>query len=597
MPAVGTGVSAPCFLSIKNMKFQDGDDRLPPHEVPPDKVDATGDHLTGYRPDNRTLTSARTNEIRLLIADDHPAIRTGLKAIFAATEINIVGEAVTSAEAVHKAITVPTDVVLLDLTLPDGNGLDALTRIKAVRPELPVLIYSMQSDDLSRRRALAAGASDYLVKGIATAEMVDAVRAAYGRAAEAPPLKKSLATTSTLESHNGATADSGSSAHILSDQLSGTGNHGGKILVVADCVDMQANLQDILQQEGYEVHFAEAPTGALRRADWPEFQVILLDGKLRGVSANETLTQLRRLAPGAAVIIMTGYLDLDSALAALRHGAADYLLKPINADALLAGISRIRRLQEAQEKAAQSHRLAAIGQMTAIVTHEGRSALQLARANLELLECEVAHLPRAVQLLGRVQNAQNQLRRLFDDIREFAAPLALVREPCNVRDLVRRALEETCRVSPERTVRLTEHLTEPDLVCDADPFRLNQVFRNLFENSLAACSDPVVLSVRYSTSQLAEGRAIEIVVEDNGPGLTGEQRRRLFEPFYTTKPKGTGLGLSIAQRIVEHHGGRLAAGPESSSGAQFIIVLPQAIFAPESAYAAAETEVDCRISS
>ncbi|HEV3122225.1 MAG TPA: ATP-binding protein, partial [Isosphaeraceae bacterium] len=62
---------------------------------------------------------------------------------------------------------------------------------------------------------------------------------------------------------------------------------------------------------------------------------------------------------------------------------------------------------------------------------------------------------------------------------------------------------------------------------------------------------------------------------DNGPGLSAEQKRNLFEPFYTTKTQGTGLGLAIARRIVEAHGGKIEAGSEDGEGATILITLPR----------------------
>jgi signal transduction histidine kinase len=68
---------------------------------------------------------------------------------------------------------------------------------------------------------------------------------------------------------------------------------------------------------------------------------------------------------------------------------------------------------------------------------------------------------------------------------------------------------------------------------------------------------------------------LQIAVRDNGPGLSEEQRRHIFEPFYTTKVKGTGLGTSIARRIVETHGGQVVLGDSSQLGTEILITLPK----------------------
>jgi signal transduction histidine kinase len=108
-----------------------------------------------------------------------------------------------------------------------------------------------------------------------------------------------------------------------------------------------------------------------------------------------------------------------------------------------------------------------------------------------------------------------------------------------------------------------------------DPFRLEQVFRNIFENSLAACPDPVRVVVRCQAAELDGRPAVRVSVQDNGPGLSPEQRQRIFDPFFTTKTKGTGLGMAIAERIVEAHGGTIAVGPGAGGGAEILITLPR----------------------
>lgn len=122
---------------------------------------------------------------------------------------------------------------------------------------------------------------------------------------------------------------------------------------------------------------------------------------------------------------------------------------------------------------------------------------------------------------------------------------------------------------------LREECASVDLHCLVDAFRLEQVFRNILENALAACSDPVEITVFCSTAQLEGQPALQIAVRDNGPGLSAEQQQRIFEPFFTTKTKGTGLGMAIAQRIVEVHGGQIAAGEPDGSGAEIELLIPR----------------------
>lgn len=234
----------------------------------------------------------------------------------------------------------------------------------------------------------------------------------------------------------------------------------------------------------------------------------------------------------------------------------------------------VTELRRVQERLLQSERLSAIGQMMAGLAHESRNALQRSQACLELLQRRVGDNPKALELIARIQDAQDHLHQLYEEVRGYAAPIRLDRQHGSLREIWRRAWDHLSAVRRGREASLIEHLTtEP--ISFVDRYRLEQVFRNLFENSLAACSDPVEIDVS-AEELVVDGRPfISIGVHDNGPGLSAEQMERIFEPFFTTKTKGTGLGMAIVQRIVEAHEGRICVDHACSSGTRIVIQLPR----------------------
>src|SRR5947209_20461003 len=132
-----------------------------------------------------------------------------------------------------------------------------------------------------------------------------------------------------------------------------------RVLVVDDDPDTRANLCDILELDDYEVEKAGSVAEVLSRNSWSGLAAILLDRKLPDGTAEELLPQLRRLAPDTAVLIVTGYADLQGAIAALRQGAADYILKPINPEALRASLARVaehQRLTAARDRSEAAFR-------------------------------------------------------------------------------------------------------------------------------------------------------------------------------------------------------------------------------------------------
>jgi PAS domain S-box-containing protein len=293
-------------------------------------------------------------------------------------------------------------------------------------------------------------------------------------------------------------------------------------------------------------------------ADWPGAREALLQVRAFGVS--RTVTAPLQPREGAERAIAWS-------IKTLQRGESSF------SGVLVLG-QDITELQEAQSQALQAERLAAIGQVTAALAHECRNLLQASQAGLERLSWRVQDRPEALALVQRVQNAHQGLARLFEDVRGYAAPIQLDCQPCRLPGIWREIWNEVRAACPTREASLKEDLDDVDLWCSADAFRLGQVFRNLFENSFAACSGPVRVQIVCREAHLVRRPAIRVVVRDNGPGLNDEQRRRIFEPFYTTRPTGTGLGMPIAKRIVEAHGGRMAVGQEGP-GAEIILLLPR----------------------
>jgi signal transduction histidine kinase len=505
----------------------------------------------------------------------------------------------------------------------------------------------------------------------------------------------------------------------LSNPTAGMDPHSLHVLVIDDDEDTRANLTDILELDNHQVECAATASEALQRNKWEAISAILLDRRLPDGNAEELLPRLRGLAPQAAIMIVTGYADLHGAIAALRQGAADYILKPINPDALRASLARIaerkrsaeeidrlnkvlqhriteletllevipvgigiaedpecRRIRvnptlarllhipldanaslsappaerphfkvyregkelaadelpmqqaaargageweveidivhpgeeavhllcycaplldeqgksrgavgaflditerkRSQERALQTERLAAIGQMVTGLAHESGNALARSQACLEMLALEVQDRPDALDLVDRVQKAQDHLRQLYEEVRGYAAPLRLERDRWSVSGIWRQAWNNLALQRQGRQATLRDETSGLDLECEVDHFRLEQVFRNILENALAACKDPVQITITGAEkTSLAGKAALRLCVRDNGPGLTPEQRQRIFEPFYTTKTKGTGLGMAIAKRIIEAHGGQIAVGPGSGRGAEIVLTLPR----------------------
>lgn len=272
----------------------------------------------------------------------------------------------------------------------------------------------------------------------------------------------------------------------------------------------------------------------------------------------------------------------------------------LDADGKLIGSAITMRdlteLNAAREKLLQSERLAATGQMISAIAHESRNALQRIQIGVDLLSFELPEDADSRKDLDRISRAKDDLHLMFEELRTYAGPLNLECQRCSVAIVWRQAWSnlESARAGHDATlIEQTSGVSfqpanEPDadddrkpeayateLDCDVDAFRLEQVFRNLFENSLSACSDPIEITVTCHDTWIDDRPALAIRVEDNGPGLTPDQRGHMFDAFFTTKQKGTGLGMTIAKRIMTAHFGTIGVVSGDSGGACIELVLPR----------------------
>jgi PAS domain S-box-containing protein len=231
--------------------------------------------------------------------------------------------------------------------------------------------------------------------------------------------------------------------------------------------------------------------------------------------------------------------------------------------------------RRAEETLAQAERLASIGAAMAGLSHESRNALQRIQASVDELAELGADRPELMAHIAGIRHSQDDLFQLYEEVREFAAPVRLDQRICYLDNIVHDTWATLAIKREGRTIWFRVHAGNIDLQCEVDEFAMRQTLRNIFENSLAACSDPVEIDVSFAEVLHLGQPTLRISLRDNGPGLNDEQRRRIFDEFYTTKPNGTGLGMAIVKRLVEAHGGQVVVAADFRSGAEIIVTLPR----------------------
>ena len=229
--------------------------------------------------------------------------------------------------------------------------------------------------------------------------------------------------------------------------------------------------------------------------------------------------------------------------------------------------------ESAEAKVKQSERLAAIGQMVTGLAHESRNVFQRSHACLEALVLDIEDRPEALKQAQRVQAALDQLHVLYEEVRNYAAPIILDRESVNLIRLAWGAwhnLESRWKASG---VTVSIECGQPGAsIVYGDRHRLDQVLTNLMQNAIDAAGPNG--TIHCSICRSPDNRNCVICIEDNGPGIPPDQTTRIFEPFFTTKTKGTGLGLAISNRIIEAHQGMIAVDQSALGGARITVSIP-----------------------
>ena len=235
-----------------------------------------------------------------------------------------------------------------------------------------------------------------------------------------------------------------------------------------------------------------------------------------------------------------------------------------------------RRLEQAQEEARRSERLAALGQLTAGLAHEIRNPLAVIRGSAETLTRRLQSAdPLTTELAGYISSEVNRLNTVVTRFLNFARPLKLEKRPTQIPPLLDRALKVALERWPEAKVKVARQYSEdlPEIIVDPD--LCEQAFVNLVLNAYEAMIETggkLTLSVVAVNSDGKRG--VEAGIEDTGPGIPPDLHEQIFNPFFTTKKEGVGLGLSLVSKIVDDHRGWIRVSSEPGKGACFRVFLP-----------------------
>jgi len=230
-----------------------------------------------------------------------------------------------------------------------------------------------------------------------------------------------------------------------------------------------------------------------------------------------------------------------------------------------------RRLLETEKELARSERLAELGMLSAAVAHEINNPLAIIRGNAELLQMSLPDGSDNQEEVGEILDQSGRISRIVGGLLTLARQERRQVSRFEVTLLLDEILDRIGHQMPLKSFIIERDYRSFSCLLEGDREQLRQVFTNLILNALEAMEGAGTLTVGAAS---APSGLCTITVTDTGPGITPEQRERLFTPFFTTKQNGTGLGLAISWGIVRSHGGTIEAHSAPGAGARFVVTLP-----------------------
>lgn len=235
----------------------------------------------------------------------------------------------------------------------------------------------------------------------------------------------------------------------------------------------------------------------------------------------------------------------------------------------------MERMAEGLRKEGSVAEKSAIGQMATMIAHDLRNALSSVKMNLQILETH--HRDAGGREIDHCDIALDQVRymeTILNDMLTYARPESVRFDWVDLDEVLRTA---TISLLPETTAKsvdlvMTGEQKLPTIM--ADRTKLVQVIQNILANAIFAVSEWGRVTITTRCLMHESQPAVEIRIEDNGPGISPQVADKVFEPFFTTSTKGTGLGLAIVKRIVDQHHGTVCLDTEKTDGAAVVVLLP-----------------------
>lgn len=367
--------------------------------------------------------------------------------------------------------------------------------------------------------------------------------------------------------------------------------HKQSLLIVDDEPASMRALCDTLDYEGYHTYGYTSAAEALAAMRERSFDLLLADLQMPGTNGIDLMKSAQLIDPTLVAVIMTGHGALETAIAAMKAGALDYIQKPIKLATTLPVLERAlavrqlriekKRLEENVRERTEELKIAnrELEAFSYSVSHDLRAPLRAVSAFTQaLLSDHTGHLnDEGRRLLQNVNAGAAHMDRLITDLLRLSQlnRQPLHKQPTRFSELVQGVIDG---MTHERAGRNIEFVIADFPTWQVDQGLMRQVFVNLISNAIKFTRERD--KARIEIGYRMDGATLVCFVKDNGVGFNMKYMNKLFGVFQRLHSadqfEGTGVGLSIVRRIVERHGGKVWVDGQQDQGATFYFSLPDA---------------------
>ena len=520
--------------------------------------------------------------ISVLVVDDEPGIAALCKRI-----LSRAGYDVTSLTDPRVAIehlqTQRFDLLVVDIRMPEVDGFDVISRAQMVQPDIAVLVMTGFGTVETAIRALRQGVDGLLLKPFEKSdELLSSVRQVLTDnqrkrdTARMQALRPLFNVTETLFSETDRDKLLDLIVTAIRDHL-----HCSNVAYY----QVEKGNVSIVAQRGRVLHVEDEnfATQLIKRVDADGNPIVI---NATGPGEADAQSLLSTLGLGSAILIPIARSNLHSVLFAARDASgmpfrgADLEMFFVLARQAVVAMenarlyedlrSYVRQVEESQQALLRVEKMAAAGRLTASIAHEVNNPLQSVQNCLHLAGHENVSPEKRKEYFELAKKELDRLMKTMQRMLDFYRPGAAKVEQVDLLELLQHVLSLTSQQLGQKHIEVKTDLPAALPVIYAVSSQIQQIFFNLILNSLDAMPGGGELNIRAR----AVKNGVEMIFEDNGPGIPQERRENIFEPFFSTKEGGTGLGLTVSYNIVTAHGGTLDLIPGRGPGACFRLFLP-----------------------